>query len=196
MTSSAARRMKLGGVVFAAIIYLATGGRAEERFPIGFWYGPPASANRAETWKTAADTGFNLVGPCFGYSPADNQALLAHCKQAGLQALIVDARIQPEMVADEAWRGLVRQVVADYQDSPALFGYYLHDEPGARWFPVLGEIHAEFKRHDPHRVPFVNLLPNDAPREVARHANTSRIPAARCRNGSPRAPQLRSLSAA
>lgn len=136
---------------------------AQERFPIGFWYGPPASENKLETWQRIADAHFTLVGPCNEYSPADNRAMLQFCEQLNLKALIVDDRIRSDMVSNTEWRKVVRHVVGDFQKYPALYGYYLHDEPSARWFPILGEIHAEFRQSDPAHIPYINLFPNYAP---------------------------------
>ncbi len=154
--------MKYRATVLVAILCGVTSGRAEERFPIGFWYGPPASANTLDTWRTVADAGFTVVGPCYGYAKGDNQSMLAFCEDVGLSAIVVDERVRPDMVAEPQWRTAVRQVVEDYGRYPALFGYYLHDEPSARWFPVLGEIHAEFRQCDPQRLLYINLFPNYA----------------------------------
>lgn len=155
-------RLKLA-IVVSVVASLAVGGRAEEgSFPVGVWYGPPARANRLETWQTIADAKFNVVGPCYGYSKDDNQAMLRFCERLGLKAIVVDSRIRPEMVAEPQWRKVLRETVADYQPYAGLLGYYVNDEPSARWFPVLGEIHAELKLRDPRRLPYVNLYPNYA----------------------------------
>ncbi len=137
-------------------------GQPREPFPIGFWYGPPPAANTMETWRRVAEAHFNLVGPCSGYSLTDNQKMLQLCAQVKLKALVVDHRVRPEMVAGKEWRKIVRHVVDDYQKYPALYGYFLHDEPSSRWFPVLGELHAEFQQCDPGHIPYINLLPNYA----------------------------------
>lgn len=140
--------------------------KSVEPFPIGFWYGPPPTANSLPTWRRVAEAHFNLVGPCPGYSLADNRKLLEYCERCQLRAIVVDDRVRAEMVADPQWPKTVAQVVQDYQRSPALMGYFLHDEPTARWFSVLAEMHAEFRQRDPARLPFINLFPNYATPDI------------------------------
>ena len=42
-----------------------------ERFPIGFWSGPPPDYNTLETWQTAAGANFTFVGPRGGFTVED-----------------------------------------------------------------------------------------------------------------------------
>lgn len=132
------------------------------QFPIGFWAGPPVEANTLETWETAAAANFTFVGPRGGFSVEQNRQMLDYCAQAGIEAMVVDGRIGWQMIAAEDWRETVGQVVADYAEHPALFGYYLQDEPNFRNFAALGEISAEFTARDPAHLAYINLFPTYA----------------------------------
>lgn len=132
------------------------------QFPIGFWAGPPVEANTLETWETAAAANFTFVGPRGGFSVEQNRQMLDLCAQVGIEAMVVDGRIGWQMTAAKDWRETVGRVVADYADHPALFGYYLQDEPNFRNFAALGEINAEFTARDPAHLAYINLFPTYA----------------------------------
>lgn len=133
-----------------------------ERFPIGFWSGPPAEHNTLETWQTVADCNFSFTGPRGGFSVEDNLKMLDFCEQAGVQTMVTDGRIGWAMTAVPGWEETVGKIVADYGDHPALFGYYLQDEPNFQHFEALGQIRAEFVRRDPDHLAYINLFPTYA----------------------------------
>lgn len=134
-------------------------------FPIGFWNGPPTSANQLNTWKTVADADFTFVGYTSRYSVDDNKRMLDYCEQVGLKATVVDPRIQwlaARMTGDVDWRSVIDAVIHDYGTHPALYSYFLADEPGLQRFDALGRIHAEFRTRDPKHLPYINLYPSYA----------------------------------
>jgi len=133
-----------------------------DEYPIGFWYGPPPEANTLDTWRIAKEANFTFCGPRGGYSVEDNPKMLGFCQQVGLKAMVTDGRISWEMTAGDDWQKTVAEVVADYGAHPALFGYYLQDEPNYRLFAPLGEVSAEFLKQDPKHLPYVNLFPTYA----------------------------------
>ena len=133
-----------------------------ERFPIGFWAGPPADHNTLETWETAAAANFTFVGPRGGFTTEDNLKMLDLCEQAGIEVMVTDGRIGWTMTGLPGWEETVGEIVGDYADHPALFGYYLQDEPNYLHFQALGQIHAEFERRDPAHLAFINLFPTYA----------------------------------
>ena len=149
------------------LIALAVTARAQEpwqpaEFPIGCWGGPPVAFNTLEAYRTVSECNFTLVGPTGGYTVEANQQMLALCEQVGLKALVADGRISTEMTDQDNWRELLAQVVADYADRPALYGYYLRDEPNYLQFAALGEINRELSNLDPAHLPFINLFPTYA----------------------------------
>lgn len=133
-----------------------------DEFPIGLWRGPPASANTLENWQTVKDCNFIFCGPSGGYSVEDSKKMLDLCEQVGLKALVTDGRIGWEAVAEDDWRERIAEIVADYASHPALYGYYLRDEPNYQLFEALGMISQEFERQDPAHLPYINLFPTYA----------------------------------
>lgn len=133
-----------------------------EQFPIGYWLGPPPEANSLQTWQTVADCNFTFTGPRGGYSVEENLEMLDFCQQAGVRALVTDSRIHWQMTANEGWEETVAEIIADYASHPALYGYYLKDEPNHQLFAPLGEMSREFERQDPDHLPYINLFPTYA----------------------------------
>ncbi|MBN2451677.1 MAG: hypothetical protein JXR77_14910 [Lentisphaeria bacterium] len=141
----------------------AAGGAWEaEEFPIACWRGPGPAHNTLEHYRILKECGFNVVGPTGGHTPETNRVLLECCARVGLKAILTDPRIAPEMVLRNDWQKLVADIVADYAASPALYGYYLRDEPSSLLFEPLGLISREFEAQDPAHLPYINLFPTYA----------------------------------
>ncbi len=129
---------------------------------MGCWSGPPPAHNSLEAWQRLKDAHFTFCGPTGGYTAEQNRRKLDFCQQVGLKALVVDSRIHPTMTAHDGWQENVAQVVAEFSDHAALYGYYVVDEPNYVEFPALGEIVAELKRRDTRRLAYINLFPTYA----------------------------------
>jgi len=106
------------------------------------------------------DCGFNLAG---FVSPDALDAVA----QAGLMAFV---RTPETHVAgdnlDLPPEEIQRRVVALTQrvgDHPAVFGYYLRDEPPATDYPALARWSQAFRAADPDALPYINLFPNYVP---------------------------------
>jgi hypothetical protein len=65
-------------------------------------------------------------------------------------------------VDDPAQAKALDAVIDSVSTHPALYSYYLVDEPGAGAFPKLGKLVAHIRRRDPAHLPFINLLPTYA----------------------------------
>ena len=61
----------------------------------------------------------------------------------------------------------IDSVIADYKDHPALFGYYLQDEPWGRQFENLAKLQRYFNTLDPAHMAYTNLFPNYVDEERA-----------------------------
>jgi hypothetical protein len=133
-----------------------------EQFPIGFWAGPPPDHNTLETWQTVAEGAYTFVGPRGGFSVEDNLKMLDLCEQAGVKVMVTDPRIGWSMTGREDWEETIGEIVADYGDHPALFGYYLQDEPNFQHFEGLGKMCSEFEARDPDHLAYINLFPTYA----------------------------------
>ena len=157
--------MRLRTLVCALVCGAAVFGQQAwqaKEFPIGCWRGPSPAHNTLEHYQRVRDCNFNIVGPSGGYTPESHRTLLDLAAKAGLKAILVDGRISSQMVMRDDWKSLVTQIVADYASHPALYGYYLHDEPSSVLFDPLGKISREFERQDPTHLPYINLLPTYA----------------------------------
>jgi hypothetical protein len=130
-------------------------------FLLSFWYPPTASL---ASYLRLAGCGFNLA-PLMMETPVQGRKILDLAQQVGLKVLALDNRLYPGLALKPNWRDLVQQVVADYGDHPALWGYFVADEPSAQQYPHLAEICRAFELADPIHVPFINLYPNFASTE-------------------------------
>lgn len=137
-----------------------------DRFPIGFWCGPPDKFVTPERFKQIADAGFTFTtAACAGAAatPESNRKILDAAKSAGLKAFILDARMPLGIGADGGAKARLDAIVADYASHPALGGYLLTDEPSPPAFPGLGEVTAYLRAKDPTHPAYVNLYPIFAP---------------------------------
>jgi hypothetical protein len=108
--------------------------------------------------KRIRDCGFTVAG----FVPP---AMLDACQSLGLKAIVSDARTSGYDWAnvDEAVvREKVRSLVAETGQHPAVFGYYLRDEPSADLFPGLNKVAAALREFAPGKWPYINLFPDYA----------------------------------
>lgn len=112
-----------------------------------------------EAIQAIRDCGFNIAG----LSSAET---LDKLQQVGLKALYFDPSIHArgdQVNLDPAEiRERVDAAVAKVSDHPALYGYYLCDEPGADDYPGLARWHEAFQKADPDKLAYINLFPNYA----------------------------------
>ncbi len=112
-----------------------------------------------ETLEDIKACGFNLAG--FVY-PKDMDAV----REAGLQAFVAENRLSGQarnvdLTYEEALT-IAKEVTERWHDNPAVYGYYIVDEPSARFAPNLGILAHAIQEAHPGSIPYVNLLPNYA----------------------------------
>ena len=129
-----------------------------EPFIISFWHDPPVELAR---YQELADCGFTLAASQ-APTPQIGRQVLDLCQQVGIKAMVIDPRIRTDLPQQAGWEKVVRQVVADYAGHPALWGYYLTDEPNLNQFENLARLHTLFRQLDSQAVPYINLFPNYA----------------------------------
>jgi hypothetical protein len=137
-----------------------------DRFPIGFWEGPPDAFVTPERFKQIADAGFTFTFPSNSSTAANtasNRKLLDCAHANGLKAFISDGRMAVAIGGDAAVKARLDAVVADYSSHPGLGGYFVGDEPSPPAFAGLGEVVAHLRAKDPAHPAYVNLYPNYAP---------------------------------
>ena len=90
---------------------------------------------------------------------------LDRCRDAGLKAIVYDARIANidwAKVEPDKVRESVAAVVDATKNHPAVLGYLLRDEPPASFFPGLRAVADLIRERSPGAWPYINLLPNYA----------------------------------
>lgn len=133
-----------------------------DEYPISYWVGPPREFNTLAAWQTVKDCNFTVAGQYGGYSVEDNKQMLDFCQQVGLKTMVVDGRTSWQSAFDDNFARLIAGLVADYGSHPAVYGYYVLDEPNAELFPALAKVSQELQRQDPKHLPYINLFPTYA----------------------------------
>ena len=124
-------------------------------FPIMPWNGPPV--DRAVLEKIR-DCGFTMAG----FVPPSGLDL---CQKVGLKAIVSDARSSGydwAKVDREQARTNIAKLVAEVGKHPAVFGYYLRDEPSAAMFEGLETVASALRSAAPNHWPYINLFPDYA----------------------------------
>ncbi len=138
--------------VLASLLSLHAAAAEPAFFPILAWDNPP---NDPAVLKRMHDCGITVAG--FVHSSA-----LDNCHAAGLKAIVSDVRLSDydwENVDANVARARVTEVVNEVRNHPAVFGYYLRDEPKAAFFPGLATVAGIVKELHPGAWPYINLFP-------------------------------------
>ena len=131
------------------------------RLPIMTWPGPETALLSLETFRLVADAGFSVNFSTFGDRELNLKALdLA--RAAGIKLMIYDSRVDKALADESLPLDVLDAVAADYRGHPALYGYFITDEPNAAKFARLGAIVAGLKAADPTHPSYINLFPTYA----------------------------------
>lgn len=126
---------------------------APEGFAILPWSSVPGDASVLEGIQ---DCGFNLAG---FVKPESLDAVEA----AGLKAIVSGLHVtDPNRVDEAAVHKEVSALTERVGKHPAVFGYYLRDEPNAEMFPALAAYTAALRKAAPDARAYINLFPNYA----------------------------------
>jgi hypothetical protein len=119
--------------------------------PVTYWAGPSMTDAAAQQM---AEGGWNLVW-C---TEKDLNLVVRHGLRAQLQdPLLIPASLdRPEQL--EKLDALIERV----RHHPALYDYFLRDEPSAADFPALGRLVAHLRERDPAHLAYINLFPTYA----------------------------------
>jgi hypothetical protein len=124
-------------------------------FPLMAWNWVP---NDAKAIQKMRECGLTVAGFA---SPKE----LDLCEAAGLKVIVSDPRVSNydwRNVDESVARKNVKSLVDEIGKHPAIYGYYLRDEPGAELFDGLAKVSALIKELAPGKWPYINLFPNYA----------------------------------
>lgn len=149
----------LRGLIASCLLTLASSAFAQVNatnfFPIMAWNSPPADVN---VLQKMAECGLNVAG----FVPPSS---LDMCHSVGLMAIVSDARCSGydwAHVDDRIARSNILSLVAQVGKHPALYGFYLRDEPSPSFFTGLSHVAALIHEAAPGKWPYINLFPNYA----------------------------------
>lgn len=129
---------------------------AESRWRIGtpittYWAGPPMTDATAQQM---ADGGWNLVW-CH-----ENE--LDAARRHGLRAMLHDGLVSPKTLDNPEAKAKLNALIQRVRKHPALYAYFLQDEPSASEFSGLGRLVAYLRQRDPYHLAYINLFPTYA----------------------------------
>ncbi|MCL4401717.1 MAG: hypothetical protein M1436_03500, partial [Acidobacteria bacterium] len=115
-------------------------------FPVMAWNPSPSDPQQLQWMRQA---GLNVSGFC---RVEDLDKVAA----AGLTCLVDDKRANgydwKQLPAPETLRRNVQSLVRDVEGKPAVFGFYLQDEPNAALMPGLGQVAALVRKAAPGKI--------------------------------------------
>lgn len=118
---------------------------------VTYWAGPPLTDAVAQQM---AEGGWNLAW-C-------SEQQLDVAQRHGLRAMLTDGLLAPATLDQPAQREKLDALIARVRNHPALYCYFITDEPGAGAFPALGKLFAYLRERDPAHMAYVNLFPTYA----------------------------------
>jgi rhodanese-related sulfurtransferase len=121
---------------------------------VTYWAGPAMSDAVA---RQMAQGGFNLVW-C---GEKDLDLVQRH----GLRAQLQDGLLAPSSLEDPQKRQKLDALIDRVRSHPAMYSYFIVDEPSAGAFPALGKLVAFLRQRDPAHLAYINLFPTYANNE-------------------------------
>ncbi len=118
---------------------------------VTYWAGPPMTDTVA---RQMAAGGFNLVW-C-----TEKELDAAH--RHGLRAQLRDGLLSPAALESPTQREKLDALIARVRSHPALYSYFITDEPSAAEFLGLGKLVAYLGERDPAHLAYINLFPTYA----------------------------------
>jgi hypothetical protein len=119
-----------------------------------YWCGPSMSDATA---AQMAEGGFNLVW-C-------GEKELDVAQRHGLRGQLTDGLLSPAALEDPAQREKLDALISRVRHHPALYDYFITDEPSATNFAALGKLVAYLRERDPAHLAYINLFPTYASNE-------------------------------
>lgn len=122
---------------------------------VTYWCGPSLTDAVAEQML---EGGFNVVW-------CRDEKELDIAQRYGLRGQLHDGLLTPASLDDPGRREQLDALIARVSKHPALYSYYIIDEPNASQFPALGRLVAYLRARDPAHLAYINLFPTYASNE-------------------------------
>jgi hypothetical protein len=122
---------------------------------VAYWAGPKLTDAVAQQM---ADGAWNVVW-------CNSEEELDVAQRHGLRAQLQNGLISPASLDNPSQLQALDALVARVRKHPALYSYFITDEPGTKDFAALGRIVAYLREHDPEHLAYVNLFPTYASNE-------------------------------
>ena len=117
-----------------------------------YWAGPSLTDTVAEQM---VEGGFNLVW-------CGSEKELDVAGRHGLRGMLTSGLLAPASLDDPDRREQLDALIARVSKHPALYAYYIIDEPNASQFPSLGKLVGYLRQRDPLHLAYINLFPTYA----------------------------------
>jgi len=128
-------------------------------FPIMSWAGPSGDMIRPDIMQDLAEAGFTISHS----SPNKGERLRALdiAADAGLRVMLCDKAwgIGDDFKLTAARKRDMKKAVEEVRGHPALYGYYLRDEPSFGAFQPIAKAMEFMRELDPYHVHYVNHFP-------------------------------------
>ncbi len=121
---------------------------------VTYWAGPAMTDAVA---RQMAEGGFNLVW-C-------TEKELDVARRHGLRAQLTDVLLNAESLNNPQKLAKLDALIERVRKHPALYSYFIIDEPSAAAFPALGKLVAHLRALDAAHLAYINLLPTYANNE-------------------------------
>ena len=121
---------------------------------VTYWAGPEMTDTAAQQ---LADGGWNLVW-C-------RESELGVAVRHHLRAQLTDPLLSPATLDDPTRLAALDALIGRVKGNPALYSYFILDEPSAKSFKDIGRLVAHLKQKDPSHLAYVNLFPTYANNE-------------------------------
>jgi hypothetical protein len=122
---------------------------------VAYWAGP---AQCDKVTKQMADGGWNVLW-------CTTEAELDVVQRHGLRAQFQHPLLSPKSLDDPATKAKLDALIDRVRKHPALYAYYVTDEPSAAAFASFGRLVAYLRERDPSHLAYINLFPTYATQE-------------------------------
>lgn len=145
-------------LIFACAAIRPAAAKPAAKWKIGtpivtYWAGP------GDTMKVTDQTAAQLAAGGWNLGWTKNPDDLDLYHRHGLRVML---EVRTPNVDDPEQAKALEALITKVRSHPALYCYYIVDEPGAGAFPALGKLVAFLRKLDPAHLAYINLLPTYA----------------------------------